>query len=146
MYKYIVIVHILAATVWAGGHLILAGTILPVALKRKEPNYLLNFEKRYELIGIPSLILLVLTGLHLAYTLLPDFSMWLTFESHLAKHISIKLSLLMTTILFALHARLRLIPNLTAKTLPVLAAHIVAVTIISVLFVVTGLSFRMYIF
>ncbi len=36
MYKYIVLVHILAATVWAGGHLILVSTILPEAFKKKK--------------------------------------------------------------------------------------------------------------
>jgi putative copper export protein len=146
MHKYILLLHLLAATIWTGGHLILAITILPVALKKKSPEYLLNFEERYERIGIPSLILLVLTGLHMAYSMLPDFSLWFSFESHVQKHVTIKLMLLFTTILFALHARLRLIPNLTPKTLPLLASHIIGVTIISVLFVLAGLSFRFHFF
>lgn len=146
MYRYILLIHVLAATVWAGGHLILVSTILPPALKNKDPELLLNFEKRYERIGIPSLILLVLTGLYMAHTLLPDFSLWFSFETHIAKHVSIKLMLLLTTILFALHARFRLIPNLTAKTLPLLASHIIAVTVVAVIFVIAGLSFRLHFF
>ena len=146
MYKYTLLFHILAATIWAGGHLILAFTILPAALRQKNVGLLLNFEQRYERIGIPSLLILVLTGLHMAYSLLPDFSQWLSFDTHLSKHLTLKLLLLVATILLALHARLRLIPNLTEKTLPLLAAHIIAVTIIAVIFVVTGLSFRMQFF
>lgn len=146
MYKYFLLLHILAATVWAGGHLILAITVLPAALKKKDPEVLLNFEHRYERIGIPSLLILVLTGLYMAYTLLPDFSQWLSFDTHISKHITIKLLLLASTILLALHARLRLIPHLKAKTLPLLAIHIIMVTVIAMLFVMTGLSFRMSFF
>lgn len=143
MHKYIILLHVLAATVWVGGHLVLAITILPLALKKKSTEILMNFEQRYELIGIPSLLIVVGTGLYLAYTMLPDLSMWFSFDSHVVKHITIKLILLFSTIAFALHARFRLIPNLTAKTLPLLATHIVAVTVIAVLFVVTGLSIRL---
>ena len=143
IYKYIVLLHVLAATVWAGGHLILVFTVLPVALKNGDIKVLLNFEEKYERIGIPSLIILVGTGFYLAMTMLPDFSEWFSFDSHVTKHITVKLLLLITTILFALHARLRLIPNLTKETLPLLATHVVAVTVVAVLFVVTGLSFRL---
>ena len=146
MYKYIVLLHIIAATVWAGGHLILVSTILPAAIKKRNPHLLLDFEQRYERIGIPSLIILVLTGLHLAFTMLPNISQWFSFESHVVKHITTKLILLGLTILFAINARFRLIPNLTNKSLPLLAIHIIAVTIFAVLFVATGLSFRMGIF
>ena len=146
MYKYIVLLHILAATVWVGGHLILVSTILPETFRKKNIEILLNFEQKYERIGMPSLLILVISGLYLAYTLLPDFSQWFTFETHIAKHVSTKLILLTTTILLALHARFRLIPNLTMKTLPLLSVHIIAVTVVAVLFVVIGLSLRMYIF
>lgn len=146
MYKYIVLLHIVAATVWVGGHLILVSTILPEAFKKKNIDILLSFEQKYERIGMPSLLILVISGLYLAHTLLPEFSMWFTFKTHIAKHVSIKLILLLSTVLLALNARFRLIPNLTIKTLPILTIHIIAVTIISVLFVTTGLSIRMSIF
>ena len=42
----------------------------------------------------------------------------------------------------ALHARLKLIPQLTDATLGTLAAHIIAVTVLAVLFVVAGVAFR----
>ncbi len=145
MYKYIVLLHILAATIWVGGHLILVSTILPETFKKKNIEILLNFEQKYERIGMPSLLILVISGLFLAYTLLPDFSQWFTFKTHIAKHVTIKLILLLSTILLALNARFRLIPNLTLKTLPILSVHIIAVTIIAILFVATGLSLRMYI-
>lgn len=146
MYKYIVLLHIVAATVWVGGHIILVSTILPETFKEKNIDILLSFEKKYEKIGMPSLLILVISGLYLAHVLLPDFSQWFTFDTHIAKHVSLKLILLLSTILLALNARFRLIPNLSIRTLPILTTHIIAVTIISILFVTTGLSIRTYIF
>lgn len=56
--------------------------------------------------------------------------------------VGVKLLLLATTVVFALDARLRLIPRLSEQNLMALAWHIVPVTVVSVLFVVVGVSFR----
>ena len=44
----LLIFHLLGAAIWVGGHLILAIGILPEVLKKKDPEILLNFEKKYE--------------------------------------------------------------------------------------------------
>lgn len=142
MYKYILLLHILGATIWTGGHLILSFVILPKALKKRSVEIVNNFETPFEKIGIPALIIQVLTGLHLAYTILPDFSLWFSFSTGISKLIAYKLILLLLTIILALDARLRLIPKLKEENLNSLAWHIITVTIISVLFVVVGTSFR----
>ena len=51
----ILILHLIAATIWVGGHLVLAIGYLPKALKHKDFSYIGNFEKTYEPIGMPSL-------------------------------------------------------------------------------------------
>jgi putative copper export protein len=53
-----------------------------------------------------------------------------------------KLLLLVLTLALALHARLRLIPELRADNMRVLGTHIVLVTALSVLFVIVGVLFR----
>jgi putative copper export protein len=142
MYKYIILLHILGATVWTGGHLILSILILPKALKNKSVEIIQNFEGPYEKIGIPALILQVLTGLYLAHNMLPDFSLWLSFLPGVPSLIGYKLILLLLTIIFAADARLRIIPRLNENNLTSLAWHIIPVTIISILFIVIGVSFR----
>lgn len=142
MYKYIILLHILGATVWTGGHLILSILILPKALKNKSVEIIQNFEAPYEKIGIPALILQVTTGLYLAYNMLPDFSLWFSFLPGVPSFIGYKLILLLLTIIFAADARLRIIPRLNENNLTSLAWHIIPVTIISVLFIVVGISFR----
>ncbi len=142
MYNVFLFLHLLAATVWTGGHLVLACSILPGVLKNKDVDFLQRFEQAFEKIGIPALIIQVLTGLHLAFTMLPDFSMWFDFSNSISKIISIKVILLLTTLGLALDARLRIIPKLSKDNLSALAWHIIPVTIVSVLFVIAGISFR----
>lgn len=142
MYGAILLLHILAATIWTGGHLVLAIAILPRVLRERSPARLLEFESAYERVGIPSLVVQVATGLWLAHRMVPELSRWLAFGDPVASLVGVKLLLLATTVVFALDARLRLIPRLSEQNLMALAWHIVPVTVVSVLFVVVGVSFR----
>lgn len=142
MQGVLVFLHILAATVWTGGHLVLATVVLPKVLRERSPEMLHSFESAYERIGIPALIVQVVTGFWLAYQLVPDVGQWFDFDNPLSRPIAAKIALLIITILFALDARLRLIPNLSRDNLNAMAWHIVPVTIISVLFVFVGVAFR----
>ncbi|MEO8196740.1 MAG: CopD family protein [Thermoanaerobaculia bacterium] len=142
MWGIVLFLHVLGATIWAGGHLVLAVTILPRVLRERSPARLLEFESSYERIGIPALVVQVVTGLWLAYRKVPDVGRWFTFGDPVASLVGIKLLLLAATIGFALDARLRILPNLSEQNLKALAWHIVPVTAISVLFVLVGVSFR----
>ena len=133
--------HILGACVWTGGHLVLATTVLPRALARRDARILRAFEEPFERIGIPALIVQVLTGLWLAAQFAP-ISRWLAFGNALEARIGVKLMLLGLTVALALHARLRLIPRLDGANLRMLAAHIVVVTALAVALVVVGASFQ----
>ncbi|MBL7871477.1 MAG: CopD family protein [Cyclobacteriaceae bacterium] len=139
--KWLVLFHVLGATVWAGGHLILSIGFLPEALKAKDISIILNFEKRYERIGIPALGVQVITGIWMALLFVPFQNWWHVSTSH---HILlwIKLGLLVSTIGLAIHARFFIIPKLNVNTLSSLAFHITLVTVLAVGFVLTGLSFR----
>jgi putative copper export protein len=142
MYATLLLLHILAATVWTGGHLVLALTVLPRVLKERAPTELLRFESAYERIGLPALLVQVVTGLWLAYRMVPDVTRWFAFDSPISRLIAVKILLLVVTVAFAVDARVRIIPRLSEKTLTALAWHIIPVTIVSVLFVVVGVSFR----
>ncbi len=142
MFKIVLILHVLGATIWAGGHLVLSLTVLPRALRNRDPQVLLDFEEGYEKIGMPALVVQVVTGLWLAHRLVPDVGDWLSFSTIAARYVAYKLILLLLTLLLALHARLRLIPNLTERNLPVLAGHVIGVTVLAVLFVLVGVGLR----
>ena len=142
MYATALLLHLLGAAIWTGGHLVLATAVLPRALRARDPAVLLNFEQGFERIGIPALITQVLSGLWLAHLQLPpgEWFALATPQSHL---IAAKLGLLATTAVFALDARLRLIPHLTAASLPAMAWHIWPVTLLSIVFGMVGAGFRL---
>ncbi|HEX9811158.1 MAG TPA: CopD family protein [Burkholderiales bacterium] len=141
-YYLLLTLHLLGATIWVGGHIVLAAAILPRALGRRDPAIVRDFESGFEWIGLPALLLQAGTGVWLSYYWLPRFGTWFALDSTISRLITLKLALLVVTILIALHARLRIIPRLDAARLPALAVHIVLVTILSIAFVVVGVGIR----
>lgn len=142
MFGLILLLHILGASIWTGGHLILATVILPRALKHRDVEGIRSFENAYEKIGIPALVLQIASGLWLAHRMLPDVSTWLQWNQPVSRLILLKLTLLALTAALGIDARLRVIPRLGPHNLRSLAWHVIPVTILSVLFVVVGVSFR----
>ena len=133
--------HILGASVWVGGHLTLALTILPRALELERASIVSDFEQRFERIGLPALAVQVVTGLWLAHHLLGSPEHWFE-DTPVARVIQVKLALLAATVGLALHARFRVIPALSDATLRTLAWHIRLVTLAAVLLVLAGVSIR----
>lgn len=142
MFDILLLLHLLGATIWTGGHLVLSLVVLPGVLRRRSAGELLRFESGYEKIGIPALLVQVITGIMLAWRMVPDVTRWFSFDGSVSQLVGIKLLLLLVTAVFAVDARLRIIPNLSENNLVALAWHVIPVTIISVLFVVVGVSFR----
>lgn len=136
--KIVIFVHIIAATIWTGGHLVLALGFLPKALVQNDFGIIQNFESRYEPIGIPALLVLIITGIYMTFYYAPDFFR-MDMADHYTRHLVFKFVLLMATLALAIHARFFLIPK---KRLKLLAIHILAVTLIAILFVFTGFSAR----
>lgn len=142
MNHILLIIHILAATIWVRGHLIISFRILPEAIKRKNVAGLLEFEKKYEVIGLPALLLLVITGIWMSLNYGIPLSQWLSFSSGIETVVSCKLLLLIITFVLALHARLVLIPNLKPERLVFLTLHIFAVTAIGITMLILGTFVR----
>ena len=136
----LLIIHLMSATVWVGGHLILVASYLPRAIKEKNQNYILNYEKKYEPIGMLSLILLVLSWILMAYKYGVTIEHWFEFATPIEKVVSTKLLLLFATLLFALSAQFKVLPKLNnnIKYLPEMALHILCVTIIGISMLILG--------
>ncbi len=74
---------------------------------------------------------------------LPGFQGLFSPANPIGMLVGVKLSLLAGTAALALHARLRLIPNLTDETLGGLAWHIRGITALAIAFVVVGAFIRL---
>lgn len=142
-YNSLIIIHLIAATIWTGGHIVLCFAVLPRVLKEGSPERLLDFEQAYEKVGMPALLIQIVSGLMLAHHWLPDFSMWFDGNNPIAQGIQYKLAFLGLTFCLALDARLRVIPKLSQTNLWDMAWHILAVTLLSVAFIVAGAGFRL---
>lgn len=142
MYGILLLLHILGATIWTGGHIVLSVVVLPSVLREKSPQKLLSFESLFEKIAMPALITQITTGLFLVHHMLPNVSLWFDLSNPVSRVIMAKLTLLTLTFILALDARFRVIPKLSERNLVDMAWHIVSVTVISVLFVLVGVSFR----
>jgi len=142
MFEFALLAHVLGATVWTGGHLVLAFSVLPTVLRSRDVAFLRRFEAAYEKVGIPALIVQVVSGLYLAAHYLPDLEALGNRANPAANLVLIKLGLLLATAALAADARLRIIPRLDEHRLKALAWHVYPVTLIAVLFVLTGVGFR----
>lgn len=136
----LLIVHLLCASIWVGGHLLLVFGHLSKALKEKNQNIILDYERKYEPVGMTALVLLVITGIMMAYKYGVSIEYWFQFSTPIEKVVSTKLLLLLLTVIFALSAQFRVLPKLknNADKLPEMAFHILSVTFIGVMMLVLG--------
>ncbi len=137
------IIHLIAASIWVGGHLILLLRYLPQALREKNPTIILAFEKKFEPIGLPALFVQIITGILMAYHYNVSFANWFSFSNSIEKVVSVKLILLFLTLGLAIHARLFIIPTLSNKNLMQLGIHIFLINIIALAMLVMGTFIRM---
>lgn len=143
LHHILLLLHLICATIWVGGHLFLSVRILPKAIKQKDVEMLHNFKKIYEPFGMPSLIILVITGIWMAYDYNVTFITWFSFSNGIERVVSIKLILLIITFVMALTADRYIFPNLTEKNMYRAAIFIITVTTIGVAMLVLG-SFVRY--
>lgn len=142
LHHFLLIIHLISATIWVGGHLVLSIRYLPLALKQKEPAIILNYEKKFEALGMSSLLLLIITGIIMAYDFGVSFDSWFSFSSGIEKVVSVKLLLLLFTFLLALIAQFSIIPNLSKHNINKMAVLIISVTLIGVTMLILGSSIR----
>ena len=142
LHHILLIIHLIAATIWIGGHLTLSIVFLPVALRKKEPLIILNFEKKFEPLGISSLIALIITGIWMAYDFGITYQSWFYFSGSLEKVVSIKLVLLMLTFVLALYTQIYVIPNLNKYNLNKIVFSIISVTVIGLSMLILGSTIR----
>lgn len=143
VFPLLVIVHALAATVWTGGHLVLDLGVLPRALRAQSAEAIRAFEETFEPLGLTALAIQVVTGQWMGWIYLPGFQGLLKQANPIGLLVGVKLLLLAATAGLAIHARLRLIPNLTDDNLSGLAWHIRGITALAIAFVLVGASIRL---
>lgn len=142
LHHFLLTLHLIAATIWVGGHIILALIFLPKALRYKDPKIISDFEKQYGPIGIPALFVLIVTGVWMAYDYGVPIQQWFAFSGNIEMIVSIKLTLLFLTFAFAFNAQINVIPKLSKNNFKTMAFHIISVTFIGITMLVLGSIIR----
>ncbi len=137
-HQIILIIHLLAATIWVGGHLILLLRYVPKAIKSNSLEELSVFRKNFEPIGMPSLFILIITGIVMAYDYNVPVNQWFAFDNSIEKIVSIKLMLLFVSLSLAFVTMKFVLPSIH-KIAPFLLYFIIfLVTLIAVSMLVLG--------
>ena len=136
------ILHLLAATIWVGGHLLLLLRYVSKAIKSKSLEELSAFRKNFEPVGMPSLFILIITGILMAYDYNITFEKWFLFENSIEKIVSIKLILLFISLTLAFITIKFVLPSINKISPFILYFIIFLVTTIAVTMLILGSLIR----
>lgn len=75
MHQIALILHLLGASIWVGGHLYLLIRLMPGFIRHNDVVGFLKFEKSYEPLGMGALAVQVVTGLYMMHDIVP-VGMW----------------------------------------------------------------------
>lgn len=138
LHQIYLIIHLLAATIWVGGHLLLLLRYVPKAIKSKSLEELSAFRKNFEPVGMPSLFILIITGILMAYDYNITFEKWFLFENSIEKIVNIKLILLFISLTLAFITIKFVLPSINKISPFILYFIIFFVTTIAVTMLVLG--------
>jgi hypothetical protein len=132
--KTLITLHIIGAAALAGGHLIFALGVLPRALRAKDHEMLLSFQKAFTPVGHTALLIQIVTGLWLA---MPYFSQ----RTPATMLVEVKTLLLILVIAITIHAKVRVAKRLP-ESMGAYAGHIVANAVLATALLVLGAALR----
>lgn len=141
-HHFLLVIHLLAATVWVGGHLILLFGFWFKARTTKDINLIDQFRKRYELVGMPALIILLITGIWMSFNFGITLDSWLHFSTPLERVVSLKLILLICTMAMAFSVQIFWFRKGKTPSFQVLSVLIWTVTFLGVCMLLLGTLFR----
>lgn len=143
LYKILVVLHLIGACVWIGGHAALIGAVLPIAMAHRDPGPIRDFERSFGRIGLASLAIQLATGLWLTAIRFGGLTTVLREPSAAGHLVLAKLLLLVALFGLAGHAYHRVLPHLSPERLAPFAAHAWAATVLSVLTLIAGAGVRL---
>jgi len=142
LYKVMVMLHMLGASVWIGGHAVLVTMVLPKAIRQCDPQPVLEFERGYGRLGLAALVVQLVTGLWLAKRWIGSYAALLsepTPQSHLVLS---KLTVLFATVVLAGYVYHRVLPRIEEQGFRLFAVLSSLTTALAVLMLILGVGIR----
>jgi len=132
--KTLVTLHIIGAAALAGGHLIFALGVLPRAMRARDSEMLLSYQKAFTPVGHTALLIQIVTGLWLA---MPYFAN----RTGATMLVEIKILLLILILGITIHAKVRVAKKLP-ESMGAFAGHVVANALLATTLLVLGSALR----
>jgi len=142
LYKLMVVLHMLGACVWIGGHAVLIAMVLPRALRHNDPGPILDFERDYGRLGLAALIVQLVTGLWLANRWVGSWSTILSEPTAQGHLVLAKLTVLIITVALAGYTFHRVLPHVAARRFRAFVLLSGTVTMLAILMLILGVGIR----
>jgi putative copper export protein len=137
----LIILHILGASIWIGGMLILALGVLPKAKKAKSSAILRNFEGSFHILGMTALTVQLLTGFRIAMIYAGGMKYLFDFTNHAAVLFVWKmLFIILTMVVFVLFKK-KTLANLTDENVSSASAMVWVLALLAIGLMILGLGF-----
>lgn len=137
----LIILHILGASIWIGGMLIMALGVLPKAKKANNASLIKDYEGSFHILGMIALTLQFLTGFRLAMIYAGGMKGLFDFSNHAAVLFMWKLVLILLTMGLFVVFKKKTLSALVNSNVSSASSMIWILTLISIALMVLGLGF-----
>jgi len=143
-YQVLQLIHVIGATIWVGGHLLLLGGYLRRALREGSASPIIEFERMFARIGLPSFALTMVSGALMGLIRYPP-SLWLDLDGPTGR-LGLKVLTVTALLPIMVYAEKRVLPALKSGGNPKMLARFsvlaTVATILSLILVVLGWAVR----
>lgn len=142
IYKIMVMLHVLGACVWIGGLAALMYTTLPAALRRTDPERVIEVARGFGRLGLGALVVQLLTGFWLAHRWIADWSRVISEPTPQTHLILSKITLLGMTVALAGFTYHHALPRIAEGRLRHFAVLSVLTAVLAILMLAIGVGIR----
>lgn len=147
VFSLLLLAHVLGASVWFGGLMVLSFSVLPKAKRAQDPAGIATFMRHFLRLGYPALVLQILTGPMMATRLVKDMGLWFAWENGTQDHIGSKLIMFPIIAIIAIQMQRKVLPRLEAgegAAIKSAAKYGHTLTFLSFLMLLMGISLHTY--
>lgn len=137
----LITLHILGASIWIGGMLILALGVLPKAKKTNDATLIKNFESSFHILGMIALTVQLLTGFRMAMIYAGSMGNLFDFDNHAAVLFIWKLVLILITMGVFVVFKKKTLSKLTNENISSASSMIWILTLLAIALLILGLGF-----
>lgn len=147
MYSILILFHVIGASVWFGGLMVLSFSILPKAKRAQDPGAIASYMRHFLRVGYPALMIQTLTGPMIATRLVRSMADWFAWQDSTQDHIGSKLIMLPIIVIVTVQMQRKVLPRLESgesAAIKSAAKYGHSLTFLAFLMLLMGISLHTY--